>query len=246
MKLKLRTFCLRSLVSLALFFAFASTPALSQQQRGRAKPSSTAQNKDTERARRAQAIDLLIETADKARLFDDLSYRARIQMLAADALWPDDEQQARAIFHRAWEAATASDKAEREEEATERGALPSSIEQVTDARDEVLKKVAARDAKLAETFLHDLLGETEKTDASKNQPTRRTAWHDLDANGAYRLDLAYQTLNDGQTRNAVVLAAPLINEGVSVEMIEFILSLRERSANDADTLYAQLLERAAA
>jgi hypothetical protein len=68
----------------------------------------------------------------------------------------------------------------------------------------------------------------------------------LSANGAYRLDLAYQTLNDGQTRNAVQIAAPLINEGVSVEMIEFILSLRERSANDADALYAQLLERAAA
>ncbi|MDT5124033.1 MAG: hypothetical protein QOC96_3515 [Acidobacteriota bacterium] len=248
MRSKPRTFCLRSFVSLALFFAFTSTPALSQLQRGRAKTSSAAQNKDIERARRAQAVDLLIETADKARLFDDLFYRARIQMLAADALWPDDEQQARAIFRRAWEAATAYDKAEREQQATDTGALPSSIEQVTDARDEVLKKVAVRDAKLAGIFLHDLLDEKDnkdKADANKSQPAPRTAWHYLSANGAYRLDLAYQTLNDGQTRNAVQIAAPLINEGVSVEMIEFILSLRERSANDADALYSQLLERAA-
>jgi hypothetical protein len=246
MRLKPRTVCLRSFVSLALVFAFALTPVLSQQQRGRAKPSSAAQNKDVERARRAQAVDLLVEAADKARLFDDLFYRAQIQMLAADALWSDDEQQARAIFRRAWEAATASDKAEQEQEATETGALPSSIAQVTNARDVVLKKVAARDAKLAEIFLHDLSNEKDNADAGKNQSSRRTAWHYLSENGAYRLDLAYQTLNAGQPRNAVEIAAPLVNEGVSVEMIEFILSLRPHSANDADALYAQLLERAAA
>src|SRR5438874_12736155 len=98
MRLKPRTVCrFRLIISLALALALSSIPALAQQ-RGRAPRTSTAQNKDSERARRAQAITLLVETANKARLFDDLLYRARIQAIAADALWPYDEQQSRAIF----------------------------------------------------------------------------------------------------------------------------------------------------
>src|SRR5215213_1616698 len=122
-----RTLRLRNLVSLALALALLPTLAFSQQ-RGRAKPSTpAAQSKNVERARRLQAINLLIETADSARTFDDLFYRARVQMLAADTLWPYDAAQARAIFRRAWEAATASDKAEQEETARETGALPGAV-----------------------------------------------------------------------------------------------------------------------
>lgn len=245
MGLKPRIVWLRSLVSLALVFALAPTPVLSQQ-RERAKPSSVAQQKEAERARRAQAVDLLVETADKARLFDDLLYRARIQTLAADALWAEDAQQARAIFRRAWEAATASDKAEREEAAQDAGVLPGAIGQVTDARDEVLKKVATRDTKLAEVFLRELSNEVDGAGVDNNKPTPHTTWHDLSAGGGLRLALAYETLADGSIRNAVEIAAPLVNEGASVQMIEFISFLHSRSATDADALYAQLLARAAA
>ncbi|MDQ3821021.1 MAG: hypothetical protein M3362_25530, partial [Acidobacteriota bacterium] len=230
---------------LALAPALFSIPALAQQQRTRVPRTSAAQNKDAERARRAQAINLLIETADRARLFDDLFYRARVQALAANELWPYDGPQARAIFRRAWEAATASDKAEREQEADETGSLPTLIAQWTEARDEVLRMVATRDAKLAETFLRDLLKERERIDADKNQRTRRTAMRELGASGAYRMELAYQTLNAGETRNAVELVAPLINDGVSADLIEFIQYLRSRSPSDADALYSRLIERAA-
>jgi hypothetical protein len=225
--------------------AFASIPVLSQK-RGRTQPTPTTQNKNAERARRTQAVTLLVETADKARLFDDLFYRAQIQALAADALWPQDERQARAIFRRAWEAATASDKSEQEEAARGGGLLPATIENVTDARDEVLRKAAVRDARLAGIFLHDLLGEKNGESVDRNEATRRTAWGALSANGERRLTLAYEMLEAGETRRAVEIAAPTINEGVSSELISFIVRLRERSINDADTLYLRLIERAAA
>jgi hypothetical protein len=246
MRLRPRTVCrLRSLASIALVLTFASIPVLSQK-RERTKQSSTTQNKNAERARRAQAVTLLVETADKARLFDDLFYRARIQALAADALWPHDERQARAIFRRAWEAATASDKAENEEAARETDIHPATSENVTDARDEVLRKAALHDARLAEIFLHDLLGEKDGASVDRNEATHRNARGGLSANGERRLALADEMLGAGETRRAVEIIAPTINEGVSPVLIAFIVHLRERSITDADTLYLRLIEHAAA
>ncbi|MBA2732553.1 MAG: hypothetical protein H0U54_06640, partial [Acidobacteria bacterium] len=210
------------------------------------KPTAAAQSKNAERARRALALTLLVETADKARVFDDLFYRARIQMLAADALWPHDERQARAIFRRAWEAAAASDKADMEEEAREAGVLPGAVVQkTTEARDEVLAKAATRDARLAEVFLRDLASDKDAGNAARNE-RQRTPWRELSASGARRLALANEMLAAGETRRAFEVATPLINEGVSASLIAFILRLRKQNVNDADALYLQLLERAAA
>src|SRR5215212_6661962 len=118
----------------ALALALSSLPAWAQQRRPRSKPGGPTETSNAERARRSLGVTLLAETADRARLFNDLFYRARVQALAADALWPHDARQARLIFRRAWEAAEASDRAEQEEATREAGA---SVK-VTEARDEVL------------------------------------------------------------------------------------------------------------
>lgn len=235
---------LRAVASLALCLLLLPASALSQQ-RGRGAKTSSAQSKNQERARRALAATLLIETADRARTFDDLFYRARVQTLAADALWPYDAAQARAIFRRAWAAATASDKAEQEETASKTGELPGAVSKITDARDEVLAKAAARDAKLAEIFLRDLASEKDKGAASRSEQPRRTAWHDLSANGAQRLALAAKLLQAHEPRRAAEVAAPLVNEGVSADLMEFIRRLRDQSMREADALYQRLLAHAA-
>jgi hypothetical protein len=242
------TLSLRAIVTLALASSLlllsASAPA---QQRTRAKSApTTTQSKNSERARRAVAALLLNETAYKARSFDDLFYRARIQMLAADALWPYDSVQARTIFRRAWEAAAASDKADREETARGAGALPVSIPKVTDARDEVLAKAATRDARLAESFLRDLASDRDDASANSKEPSRRTAWRDLSSNGSQRLALASALIEAGEIRRAAEVAAPLVNEGVRAELMAFIRRLRDKSVSDADALYLRLLGHAAA
>ncbi len=236
---------LRAIISLALALLLLPTSALSQQ-RGRRAKAPSAQSKNAERARRALAITLLVETADKARTFDELYYRTRIQTLAADALWSHDARQARAIFRRAWEAAAASDKADWEEAAREVGSLPGATRKTTEARDEVLKATAKRDARLAEVFLRDLSSEKDESNAAKNEPSRRTAWRELSASGARRLALANEMLAAGETRRAVEIIAPVINEGVSAGLMAFILRLRRGNVTDGDALYLRLLERAAA
>src|SRR3954464_11310110 len=153
MRFRPRTACRFHFIALvALAFALLSTSAWAQrQQRGRAPRTSPAPNKNAERAKLTPSLTLLIETADKARLCDDLFYRARVQALAADALWPHDERQARNIFRRAWEAATAADKATPEDSLSKELGETDSF-----ARESLLEKVAARDAKLANEFLKDI------------------------------------------------------------------------------------------
>ncbi|HYE66278.1 MAG TPA: hypothetical protein VD966_11895 [Pyrinomonadaceae bacterium] len=215
------------------------------QQRGRPRPPA-AKNEEATDARREQAIALLNETADAARSFDDLFYGARIQTLAADALWPFDQQRARVIFRRAWEAATASDRAEQEEASRESGErVDASGASFTESRDEVLAKAAARDAQLAEAFLRDLLDEkSHENGATRNErPARRTPWRELSAGGVRRLALARELLERGEYARAHEIAAPLINEGVSGDLIALILQLRVHKPAEADTLYLRLLER---
>lgn len=225
----------------ALFLLAPAHTDIAAQQRGSNRAGErrpVAESKDAERARRTEAIALLLETAERARTFDDLLYRARIQALVADALWNSDEERARLIFRRAWDAAKAADKAEQGEVA---GAT------ITESRDEVLLKAAARDARLAEVFLKDLLAaaktETEES-AEQAQPSRQTPWRELDSADAQRLTYAYELLRDNESNSAAQLAAPLVNHGTSADLIAFIIRLHEQNPTAADNLYGLLLAQA--
>jgi hypothetical protein len=237
--------------SLILVFMLATGPILAQQQGPREKATPrivgpTAQSKKQAlEARRAQAVTLLLETAERAPDVEDLFYRARILSLVAGTLWPYEPERARQIFRRAWEAAAASDKAEREADEAETG-LPSdpNAEQFTESRREILKQAATRDHVLAEAFLKDL--KTEKDDETSrgdNQSSRSMPWRELSANGARRLAVATDLLNQGAVEKAFELAAPLVNEGVSAPLILFILEMQEQDAVAADKLYRLLVER---
>ncbi|MBV9959667.1 MAG: hypothetical protein JO360_14685, partial [Acidobacteria bacterium] len=192
--------------------------------------------------RRAKAVALLVETADAARAFKDLFYRTRLQMLAADALWPQDAPAARAIFRRAWDAATAYDKAEQEAEERETG-VPSTLT-LTEARDEVLAKVAARDTKLADVLLNELLNEKKDEKSAEQNPSqtqRRTPWRELSEGGRRRLALASELLNRNEPAQASQIMLPVVSEGASGELLAFILRLCEQDAAAGGALYSLLL-----
>jgi len=215
----------------------AASKAAAQQQEERQR----------QKARRTEAVALLNEAAASVRLFDDLFYRARVQALVADALWDADERSARMIFRRAWEAATASDKAEQEAAANASGAASiTSQPLITEARDEVLLKAAARETSLAEGFLKELTKEMaeDKSNAQNRQPAGRNPWHELSGIDAERLAYAFELLGQGESNSAAQLASPLVSRGVSADLITFIIRLREQNAFAADRLYKQLLIQA--
>src|ERR1051325_7572949 len=214
-------------------------------QRGNSKPS--ADNKDAAVARRREAVNLLRETAERARTFNDLFYRSHIQLLAADALWKHDEQQARVIFRRAWEAAMVYDKAAQEE--LERRDGPGSEAAkgfVMDARHEVILKAAARDSSMAEVFLRDFWKERKEQATAQSPQAARTPWGQLSEADAERLGFARDLLARGESNGAAQMAAPLISRGVRADIVAFIIRLREQNVAASDRLYAQLLAQARA
>lgn len=248
-------------ISLTLICALPPVSALAQQKRRAPRTNAATARPSDEKAaaRRAQAVNLLIEVADRARTFDDLLYRARVQALAADALWAFDEARARQIFRRAWEAASASDRAEQKSAEEEAGVFSNSDEVTfTAARDEVLSRAASRDEKMADAFLRELIAESAGADERKeNQATRRTPWRELSPLGKRRLALAYELLNKGDYPGASRMAGPLINEGVTGDLVEFLVRLsfpitpepngKGYSVNPASTgLYMMLVKKSAA
>jgi hypothetical protein len=230
---------LLALLSLAL--CFVVQPA-SAQKRVRTKPTAKTDAQAIERARRAKALTLLTETADEAAKLEDLLYRARLQALVADALWPFDQQRARLLFRRAWEAASASDKAEREAEAQEQAALIDAVEQVTEARDEVLAKTARRDSALADIFLRELVKDAKaENNSGQTESEQATNWREPSATGARRIALGYELLENGEAESALKIVAPVVNEGATASLMMFMLELRERNAAAGDALYRMMI-----
>lgn len=238
-----------TLLALLALAAFA-LPARGQRgrtnrtaQRSNSKP--TAESKDARNVRREEAVTLLRETADRARSFDDLFYRSHIQMLAADALWNHDQERARLIFRRAWEAATASDKSQQEE--LERRDGPDAAQgSVMDARHEVILKAAARDPLLAEAFLKDYWKERKESETPQSSQAARSLWGQLSEADAQRLEFAQDLLARGESNGAAQLVAPLISHGVRADIVAFIIRLREQNVAASDRLYGQLLAQARA
>lgn len=242
------TKALGSLFILLALFAHAFS-----QQKARRNQARPLDDKATQR--RNLAINLLLETANNARAFKDLTYRARLQALAADALWPYDETRARALFRRAWEAAAEADREAQRSEEDEAGVFsnPDAVTW-TAARDEVLSKAARRDEKMADGFMREMIAERERAESRReNKATRRTPWRELSPLGARRLALAYELLNKGEMSLAARVGGPLINEGVSGDLVEFLVRLSDpiklmdegsvKAASVADTLYIQLVEK---
>jgi hypothetical protein len=200
--------------------------------------------KETELARRAAAIELITTTAENARTFKDLFYRARVQAIAGDSLWQYDETRARSIFRRAWDAATAFDKSEQEAEDKETGVASTLV--ITEARDEVLRFIAGRDPEMAQTFLIELLTVKKENEASEEPAqqtkTARTAWRELSPVGQRRLALAYELLKQGDQIEAMAIAKPAIQEGASGDVVTFILRFRELNPGAGEELYRLLLK----
>jgi hypothetical protein len=197
-----------------------------------------------------EAVLALMETADDARSFDDRYYMADVQAEAADALWPFDERAARSILRRAWEVTTAP------------GAVPAFkhegdddadvIERVLEARRFIVAVAGKHDPRLAEGYVKELRhgldapegadGEEGASDEGDSQRARdverQPSWESLQ-----RLRTASDLLDDGAYASAALIAAPVVNEGATAELLDFIVALRARAPHEGDALYLRLLER---
>jgi hypothetical protein len=209
-----------------------------------------------EKERRAAALNLVNELADEARSYRDEQLRARVQTRAADLLWDVDQEKARALFLRAWDAADSADReAQRkiDEQYAQRRARGEGFayRAPPNLRNEVLRAAARRDRALGEELIAKL-EESRKTNANAtNQPDTGPAESVPEVDGAWpppavaqRLEAAAELLRSGDVERALQFADPgLLN--VSIPALQFLVELRNVNQPAADQRYAALLARAA-
>ncbi len=195
--------------------------------------------------RRAQAVALLTSLADEAAGFRDETLRARAQARAADALWETDQEKARQLFRRAWEAADSADrealrKLEEYMDAQLKRGGPAMASTPPDLRAEVLRLAARRDRALGEEMLTQLVkaNEAEAAKAAKGDAA-------LTGDISQRMGLARQMLEEGDTERALQFAEPALVRA-DVQSVGFLSKLRGKDAATADRLYAALVARAEA
>ena len=198
------------------------------------------------RERQARLESLLISLATDAGTFKDQRLRARTQSRIADALWKNDPDRARTLFRKAWEAAEIADaeaqqqmEKEIREQQAKSGRGGYSISPPQELRPEVLRLAVKNDAALGEEFLAKLKDQKPQEAGAKNNPQER------DYALTQRLDLASQMVATGDKERALQFADPVMGT-VSMQTIDFLSSLREKSPADADKRYAAMLSFAAA
>lgn len=245
------------------------------QTKAKQSPKPARDQKERERRERRQAAAALNEAVASASEVKDAYKRVLLLALAAEALWTFDEQGARSLFARAWEAAAAHDAEEsaalkeRSVEQTAAEGLPDELDQlpdfftsVTDARGAVLRAVSRRDARLTERYLAEFREATERgrgdggarETADDKRVGREVGGFSLSilhnerlgVDERMRLDLSEALAGGGDYRRAAEVASHGVGSGVSAALIKFLLGLRRAAHAEADALYRQLLARTAA
>ncbi len=205
-----------------------------------------------------------MDAAEYARSFEDVYESVRTQSEAADALWPFDEQTARAILRRAWDATNAPGAEDHVEGfGASEDPREDALNALTIARGYVVKTAVKHDASLAQIFMRELdrgLGARESPDvdprangaarsdedasqsdaqSATNAPPR--PFRELSRAGWRRRAIARHLAEEEDCNPAADLVAPLTAEGASPPLLKFILGLRARDERDADALYLRML-----
>jgi hypothetical protein len=239
--------------------AGAQTAPAAQKKKPAAKKPAAAADPMAE-VRRASAVSLVSALAEEARAFGETALRSRVQARAADALWDTDRERARALFHRAWEAAEAHDKdtqnlsdAERRRRAVAQGAAGSRG--LLNMRREVVILASKRDRELGEEFLAKM-DESRKAEESAATSAPAATQGPPQPQGqpfnpdnpppamAQRLGLAQQLLDDGDVEHAMQFADPALYP-VNTFGMNILNTLREKDAAAADKRFMAIVTRAA-
>jgi hypothetical protein len=204
-----------------------------------ARPSPAAKARSRNDTSRREAINLLNEVTGSLNSIPDLFYRARIQTGVAEAYWKIDQARSRELFKRSWQLARASDETDRRENAV--AGLAQGGAEVTEARDEVLARVAALDPSLASTLLKDLIATEGETSNQSAKNRANSPWHDPSPVASRMLELANELLAEGHYTEAAAIAQRAASEGISGDLAGFICQLGSYNPSAAAAVYQRAL-----
>ncbi len=226
--------------------AAKNLPTKSEAKTDEAEASKLSEAALLEVQRRDFVISLVISLADEAKSYRDLGLRARVLARSADTLWDADNNAARALFRRAWEAAEKGDADEvtiKTKDAPPPMVIAMRRMSGRDLRSEVITLAGRRDRALGEELLAKLTEQTKSDAADSNANTQNIndGWSTSPA-VAKRLLVARNLLDEGQVERALEFAAPGLNQ-VNEKTISFLCALRVKRPDLADPIFALLVNR---
>jgi hypothetical protein len=154
----------------AVLIVLALAPNVVRAQVREAAAVGNVENREEAPQQSSRIISLLTQLADQARASDDLAFAVRAQSQAATLLWPQDAEQARSIYRRAFESlATPPSAKPGDQRGNASGSSISGSRSELSAarkrqlRSELLNQIAGRDPDLAEVLAGSL---TDKIESS--------------------------------------------------------------------------------
>jgi hypothetical protein len=180
---------------------------------------------------------MISRQVDLTRTFDNAVRRITVLTRAADLLWPEDRDKARAVFIEAFDVAAENEKdneKERRELWKEHRSL--LIMDIPDQRYTVIRAVAKRDSALAKKLTQQML-------KLERQPGAQRSVTDYpnELLTAQRLLAAARQLISRDISTAMELARASLNYPASVEISRFLYKLAETDQPSADQFYLQAL-----
>jgi hypothetical protein len=181
-----------------------------------------------ESPQRGRARDLVSATADEAIKWDD--HRATVRALshAADLLWDDNPDLARAWLVRAWDLTTDLNKETAQSDTKKyRSSSPQAAGRAT-----VLAVAQRRDKRLADRLIEQLNDEKEQA-AYESQ---RGIFDDRSARSEQLLNMALASV-ESDPALAVSLAERSLADGISFQLQSVLIALRKRDVNAANRVF---------
>jgi hypothetical protein len=242
---------LSSLSLLALAGGAQTKPVKSKE-----SPPAKTEVKDRETARaeaeseitrlQQRAVSLIRDAARESVTIEDRRSIARIQLLAADALWKYDREQARELFEKAFETAVTHYR-ETKDDDTEKVGGTATVRR-SDMRQEVIRKASLRDTALGKRMTDRYVEEKQREiearpSKSPSGGKSNDAMLGSPSPAADQLLSIAQSLIDSDRQTSLELAQRAIIQGVSVSTPNFLASLASRDRTAADQLFFVALER---
>ncbi len=192
-----------------------------------------------------RGVNLILLAAESSAKLDDKRSAARLQALAADALWKQEQARARRLFQSAFEAAIDyyHDGKGREQEQPAGGVSLSK----PDLRLEVIRLAGKHDAQLSRRFTDRYVEEKRREKEEKRNQSKQPRSYDpalgvVDEASDDMLHVAEELL-DVNKKDAIELAEQAFAKGVPQAAGYLFAQIAERDRATADQLYLMALDR---
>lgn len=177
-------------------------------------------------------IDVLHQTANEAKGWDDVKVSSQIQAQIADLVWDFDAVSARSYLSRAW------DKAKQSEESTEKTNKYRNSSIRVEISREVLLVARKRDLALAEKWLKELSDLAEEDYEKRNEGL----FDDRTARSSVLLQMAMQVV-ESDVESAVSLATESLRDGISFGLQSVLIKIQEKNPELAAQVFRSALRR---